>query len=314
MTTGVSIGASADALRVSYVAETAYGTTPATPSFSNLRVTSEGLVAADTFQESAELTPHGNVTDTFLTGSMAQGPIAFELTDGTFEAWLAAMLRSDWDGSPDDVLRNGIAPTSFTVENSSLYQRFTGMIPNTMSLAFSAGEKVTGSFDLMGSAVSTATTAISGATYTAANQERPLNGTSDFSGLAFMGLSPTPKIRSVNLSVQSNLREQRELGRLGPAGYGLGKFRVTAEMEIYFDSWTLYEAWRAQTAGGLSWRVGTEAGKRYDFEIGRGKLTNATVTAGGENTDVMVNATYQGLYNQSGSPAENCTLKITRNV
>lgn len=146
------IGSGSD-VRVAFIAESTYGTTPATPTFQIMRATSGGLSTSKVTVKSEEIRQDQNVIDLIQTGQDVAGSYPIELSYGSFDTLIEAVLGGTWT---TNVLRNGVNVRSFTFEEmielgtTDTFRRFTGCMVNSMSLAFSAREKVTGSFGIMG--------------------------------------------------------------------------------------------------------------------------------------------------------------------
>ena len=101
--------------RLASIAEVTYGTTPSSPTFLEQRFTSEGLNANIENVVSNEIRADRNVSDLVQVGSSAGGPVAFELSYGSFEDWLESLMFSTWSSN---VLKNGNTQKSFTLEKT----------------------------------------------------------------------------------------------------------------------------------------------------------------------------------------------------
>lgn len=322
-TTGIRAGANAAEGRFAYVAETAWGTAPSTPTFQKLRITSETLMPAKTTVRSDEVRPDRNVVDEIEVAQAAAGDINFELSDATLEALLESLMFNTWSGSPADTLKNGYgAGQAFTFERTLLlpdasyeYHRFVGGIINTMSLNCQAGQKITGTLGVMAKSMSRAVSAIAGSTYTDPNTEEIMNAADDFASLSVTGLSPAPTIKGLTMQVTNNLRRQDEVGSKYAAGFGPGRFEVTGTMQAYFETGDLYAAFLDHTDLALSWVLGSTSGEKYRFTLPTIKLTgNPGSNIGGNDQDVMMDLNFTAIYDRLSSPLLACTLQIERNV
>jgi hypothetical protein len=54
--------------------------------------------------------------------------------------------------------------------------------------------------------------------------------------------------------------------------------------------------------------------EKYTITLPKTKLSNATISAGGNDQDIMASMEFQAIYDTSGSPANNATLVIDRAV
>ncbi|AEP08888.1 phage tail tube protein [Micavibrio aeruginosavorus] len=296
--------------RLAYIAESVYGTTPATPTFKKVRYTGESLKHARQNITSNEIRPDRNVADLVQVAGGAEGGVNFELSYGTFDDFLESFMYSAWSSN---VLKNGITPKSFSIEKTfetgatDNFFRYTGMIANTFNLDISTQQIVTGSFGFMGKGGSVATTAISGATYTDAPTYDVMNAGTNFASLAVTGVT-SPKITALSLQGTNNLRQKPVVGSVESLGVGAGRFVLTGTVTMYFENKEAYDLFLAGTATDLTFTIGGASETNYEFVIPRLKFSDADVATPGNDQDVMITLPFQALYD----PTEQCTLKITR--
>lgn len=307
--------ADASGTRLAYVTETTEGTTPTSPTFTSLRYTSESLVRTKESTQSEEINQHRNVPDLTPVGRMASGNIQGELSYGTYDTLFESLLCGTW---ATNVLKNGVTRKSFTFEKTfeqggtDSFIRYTGCLINTLELSVTAKEKCTLNFGIMGRGGSSGTAILSGATYSAANTNPVLNASSHVGSLSITGVSPSPRIKSLSLSISNNLREQPEVGSLDLAGVGLGQFVVTGRMEAYFESIALYDAIHDDDELAIAFTVGAASGSQYTFTLPKVKLMGGEPQAGGNNQDVMLPIDFQAIYDTGSS--FNASMSITRAV
>ena len=305
--------ASGSEVRVAYVPETAFGVTPATPSFKTARLTSGGLRTNKTTVTSDERQADRNVRDEVLTGLSAGGSYNFEFTGETFDDFLAAALRGAW---ATDVLKNGILRPTFTVEETlelgatDSFSRFTGAAVNSLSLSVSAQEKVTGSIAWMAQKETLATAILTGATYAPPNANAVANASTSVAALTVGGITPAPRVRSLQFEVNNGLRMRPEVGSPYTNEFGVDRCNVTGTLNAYFETNDLYQAVLDHGSAALSFNLGVEAGKRYAILFPKIRLGDGERAVGGNNDDVMVNIPFRALLD----PTELCSIKITRNV
>ena len=225
--------AMADGTQLSFIKEAVWGTTPATPAWQIGRMTGESLKITRETKQSSEITPARNVSDLIHVGGGAEGGFNFELSYGAYDDIFASMLYGEW---VDNVLKNGVTQSSLSFEKKFLvdvatynYFRYTGMVPNTISLSISAGEIITGSFDFMGKGGTVAAAAIASSTYLDAAAENVLSASSHVGALS-LGSFATAKILKVDLSASNNLQTARVIGSLDNADIGAGLFNVSGSV------------------------------------------------------------------------------------
>lgn len=303
--------ASGSEVRVAYVAETAFGVTPATPSFKTARVTTGGLRTNKQTGTSDERQADRNVRDEFLLGRGAGGNYAAELSYGSFDDWLEALLCGTWAA---DVLKNGTVRRSFTFEETlelgatDSFSRFTGVVLSSGNLALTAREKATLGFDWLGQRETLATAIVAGATYAAPNTNGVMTASRSVAALTLAGA--TPKVRSLTLALANNLRERPEVGSLYSNEFGIGRCDVTGTIEAYFESNALYQSVLDHGEGALGFTIGDVTAEKYTILLPKIRFGDGERRVGGVNDDVMVSIPFRAVLDTT----ENCSIKITRAV
>lgn len=302
-----------DGTQLAYIKEVVWGTTPTSPAWQITRMTGENLKIVRETKQSAEITANRDLSDLIATGGGAEGGVNFELSYGTYDDIFAAMLYGTWNSN---VLKNGTTQSSLSFEKKFLvdtgtynYFRYTGMIPNSMSLSLSAGEVITGSFDFMGKGGTVGATAIASSTYVNASTANIMSASSHVGALS-LGTFPTAKILKIDLNAANNLMTARVIGSMDNADIGAGLFNVNGNIGVYFEDKSVYEAFLNATEMALSITIGITTANKYKIDLPRIKFSSGEVLAEGQNGYVMANMGFQAL----GSSADSCTMKITRAV
>jgi hypothetical protein len=300
--------------RVAFIAESTFGTTPATPTFQVARVTNAGVRQTKSTVMSDELRQDRNVVDEADVGRDVAGSYEAEFSYGTFDDFMAAALFGAWSS---DVLVNGVTPKFFTLEETlelgttDSFSRFTGAMVNSFSLTMRAREKVTISLGMMAQKEEIATAIISGATYTAANTKPIFTASSHIASLSVGSISPAPKVRSLTLEVSNNLRTRPVVGDKYSLEFGPGDCDVTGTLECYFESNDLYQEVLDHSTAALSFTIGADANEKYAFSFPKIRFLNGERRIGGKNDDIMVSIPFRALYGGSGNPH---SIEITRAV
>jgi hypothetical protein len=305
--------ASGSGVRVAAVAETAFGTTPATPAFKTVRTTSGGLRTTKSTGTSNERQADRNVRDEFQLGQDVTGSYDFELTYGSFDQFLEGVMCSTWSSN---VLKNGLAQKFFTFEETyelgttDTFRRFSGCRINTMSLSIAARAAITGSFGIMGRMEALAEAIVTGATYADPETTPVTTASASVSALVVAGVSPAPRVRSLSLEINNGLRTRPEVGSLYSAEFGEGRFEVTGSIEAYFQNKALYQGVLDHGEGSITFDVGNETGEKYSITLPRIKFGDGNITAGGNDDDVMAAIPFRALLDET----EDCTLMVERAV
>jgi hypothetical protein len=307
------IGINDSQTRIARVAETTWGVTPTSPAFENMRSTRDTLQANKRTVTSEERRPDRNVSDVIQVARSASGNIPTEFAYGAYDDEFESALFGTW--SSGDVLKNGTTYHALTYEKtfakpggSSIFHRFAGCIVDTMALSVTAEQLIGLEFGVMGKGVTQGITALSGATYAAANTNPVLSAAADFASLSIVGLSSTPAIQSLTLNTSNGLRQRMAIGDLNSKGIGTGRFTATGTINAYFEDEELYALFLSHGEIELGFTLGTESGSTYDVLLPRLKLTEGTVQSGGNDSDVMANLNFQALYDTDIA----ATMQITR--
>lgn len=310
--------ADSSSTRLAFLAETTENQIPATPSWQNLRYTSDSLNYQKQTVVSEEIRSDRNVPDMIDVGFGVGGDIGFELSYGTLDDLLESVMFNTW---ASDVLKNGITPKTLAFERTletgatDQYLRYTGLQVGMLSLSMTARERITGSMSLVGRGHSKASAALSGATYADANTKAIMAASADIGSISISGVSPSPTLMSAEIQIENNLREQIAIGNRGPVGIGAGRCLVTGSFEAYFENLALYNAFYDHDDVGISLTLGSVSGEKYTINLPKTKLTEVEpIAAGANDQDIMANFNFQAIYDTSGSPANNASIIITRAV
>lgn len=205
-------------------------------------------------------------------------------------------------------LTNGTDQKFFSFEKSfgdvTQFLLYRGMCASKMNWKFAAGSLSDGSFEFMGKdSVRAAVTGMPSAA--AASQAFNIQNGVRGIGQLWEGTAPLTStyIKSLDLTVDNNLRAQTALGTLGAVGIGVGDFKPTGSFEAYFADGAQYDKFLADTYTALT--VGTQdtSGNGYIVTLPYIQLMSAKVLAGSKNTDIMASFTFEGFADLSNATA-----------
>jgi len=204
-------------------------------------------------------------------------------------------------------VRNGVTYHSFTLQKDLIdaatrtYFQFKGMRVGQMSLSFSTGAILTGSFNFMGLSATASTSQISGATVSPATTTGVMNAVGNITNIWFDNAPSTSSFSSLSLDINGSLRAQDAIGTLGHVGIALGRFAITGSTQIYFEDKTLYDKYLNATEFSYSFAVQDSAGKAFIFTLPRVKFSSATVVAGGLDQDTILDASFEAIKSSGAS-------------
>lgn len=298
--------------QVALVPETTFGTTPATPAFSVLRVLRSSLRSNKTMLSPAEISVNRNVISSVPSFITASGDLEGELSYGTYDEIFASAFMSTWSS---DVLKNGGTPKFFTIEEknpiggSTAYTRFPGCMVDQLSISLSTRQAISVRASIKAMKEVTASTAISGATYAAANTKPIQAAPAGVAAISFG--SYTVKAKSLSFNIKNNLMDRDSLDSLYSLEYGLGTCNVDGEISIYFQDATVYDEMIAGTSFAISTTIGTTTGEKYTISIPNAIPGDVNRSTREQNQDIMVTVPFVGIYDSSSSSSISITRAVT---
>jgi hypothetical protein len=198
-------------------------------------------------------------------------------------------------------LKNGLEPLrTFTIEKEfsdiAQFFTFTGMGVQSMSLEFSTGSILTGSFNFLGRQCTRGTVSgFSGISGEIDATETPVFnsviGTQVMLDDAPIGDSCA---NSLSISVETGLRELRCISSgIGAADLNVGTFVITMTTELYFSGNTaaVYDKMITGSPLSLAICVSDDEGNGLAFVTNRCKIASSEVVAGGIDQDVVMSIT-----------------------
>ncbi len=297
--------------RIGYVNEVTFGTTPNTPTIKVMRVTGGGGRFNKVTGTSDEIRADRNVSDEFMLGKDGTASYDFELSYGSIDDILENALFSNFT---TDILKNGVIAKSMSIEETreggvtDYFSLYKGSRVNTLSLNFAARQAVTGSVGFLFKEEVISTVA-AGTVYTAVNSNPILTASSHVTDLTIAGAG-TPKVRSISMEINNNLRTRPVIAAVLSEEFGEGKFDVTGTAEAYFENHTWYQTMLDHGNSNVSITVGAASGSKYTFRVPKAIWGTGEIVGGGNNDDIIVRMPFRGVYDSGQS----CTLKVERAV
>lgn len=278
---------------MAYVVESTFGTTPSTPVFTPIRHTGTTIGLSKDSIESEELREDRQIANYRHGNKSVSGDINFELSYGSFDDILEAVLCGTWAA---DVLKAGTVRRSFTVERHhqdiGKYLRATGCNFNNMSLSVAPNSMVTGSFGVIGKGFSVSSTAVTGATYNAESVTAPFDS---FSGSITEGGSSIAVVTSLELTIENGMEALYVVGSSDTLQPSIGKSMVSGSITAYFEDSVLIDKFINETSSSLSFTLTDLAGNDYLIELPNVKYNSGNPEVGGPGA-VTVSLDFVALY------------------
>ena len=293
------------------VKETVYGVIPATPAFKAIRHNSTTLATAINTIQSEELRGDRNQTDLRHGTRSVGGEIVSELSFGSLDDQLEALLCGTWNAN---ALVNGVVRRSFSlfrnfkdVDSSKLpYFTYVGCEYNTMTLSISTEAIVTVNFGIVGAnQLEPSATVPTGATFVDPSTTEPMDS---FSGSIKEGGVESAVITEIELSIENGIAPRYVVGSKKSIKQSIGKFKVSGTLTAYFEDATLIGKYLREEASSLEITV-TDGipDNQYTFLLPKIKFTGGQPDVGGEGP-----ITLSMPFTASYDPSILGTLKITR--
>lgn len=293
---------------VHFIAESTYGTTPSTPTWTPLPHTSYAIGVSKDSIVSSKLRGDRQIEDLRHGNKQIGGDVGFELEYGAFDDLLQAALMGTWS---TNVLKAGTTRRSFTIERkfsgiaAPEFHRAEGCEVNTLSLEIAPNAMVTGSFGFVGEDLTLATTEVASSTYSADVGNLPFDS---FTGTLTEGGSAIATVTSVSLSLDNGIEPRFIVGSSTSIQGTDKRSNLTGNLTAYFLSKTLYEKFLNETESELVLTLTDLDGNDLQIDIPRLKYTGGNPEVSDEGS-VSISLDFQALY--SSGDASNIVITRT---
>ena len=290
-----------------YIAESTYGTTPSTPTWTPLPHTGTTLALTKDAIESEKLRGDRQIEDFRHGNKSIGGDVSSELEYGAFDDILEAVMCGSWS---TDVLKSGTTRRSFTLERKFAdlatpeFHRYTGVEFNSLALSISPNAMVGATASVIGKDLALATSEVASSTYSSDVGNTPFDS---FTGSITEGGSSIATVTSLEMTIENGLEPLFSVGSDTTNRPSIGKSRVTGTLVTYFDSKALYEKFINETASEIVCTLTDVDGNSLQFDIPNVKYNSGQPDVSGEGA-VTVSMDFVALYSSS----DTSQLVITR--
>lgn len=209
-----------------------------------------------------------------------------------------------------------IVPQSATIETSffDVDQHFLadGLRTGALSMEVTAGSIVTGSSTTMGRETKRRNVNTLGNTANYTVLEAPatevVSATANVGSLSVNGEEQATAIRSIQFSLEGNLRNQQAVGSKFPVGIAAGRLNLTGTVEAYFADGEQFDRFLQHETVSLAFPIIDLAGNTYYFTIPAFKIASDPIAPGGIDQDVMENLEFTAFRD----PVTQCMIQIDR--
>lgn len=286
-----------------FVLESTYGVTPATPVFDIVRHTGTTLGLSKEALQSEEIRDDRQITDFRHGARQVGGDISIELSYGSFDKILEALLGGTWATDTPalgtDQLKAGTTRRSFTVERyfgdiltaDKPFHRFTGVEFNTLQLQINANAMITGTIGVVGKDMVTDTVIVTGATYNPATTTSPLDS---FTGTLNENGTPIAVITEIQLNLDNGLDPRFVVGSKTTLRPSIGRSNVSGQITAYFENSLLLDKFINETESSILFNLPDGAGNNLKFILPRIKYNGGQPDVQGEGP-ITLSMPFQAL-------------------
>lgn len=274
-----------------FIAEATYGTTPATPAFDIIRHTGTTLGLTKEALQSEEIRDDRQIADFRHGARQVGGDISIELSYGSFDTILEALLGGTWTADTPalgtDQLKAGTTRRSFTVERyfgdiqsaDKPYHRFSGVEFNSLQLQINANAMVTGTIGVVGKDLVTDTGVVVGATYNAPTTTSPLDS---FTGTLNENGTPIAVITEIQLNLDNGLDPRFVVGSKTTLRPSIGRSNISGQITAYFENSLLLDKFINETESDIEFNLPDGAGNNLKVILPRIKYNGGQPDVQGE--------------------------------
>lgn len=247
----------------------------------------------------------------FKIATKTSGKITLELGDaaitdeGPTSSVTVTMLSS---------ITNGTTLDTYVIERQfqDLTTTFTyllGQAINTMNWTVGVGDIVTMTLGWLGSKEKSATATIGDGSNTAASTTTAMNAVDNVIKI-HEGSGATGDICAQNLTftLNNNHRPKEKVGTLGAFEIGKGSIELSGTLQLYFNDKAQMDSYRNFTTSNIATRFKDASNNVYILDIPEIKYTGGRQVAGGINTDIIADMSWQAKRDAT----ENVTIRIVK--
>lgn len=278
-----------------YIAKEAdYGVTPTSPSLNTVRITGTTIGLQKDSLQSEEVRSDRQIADFRLGSNQVGGDINFELSYGSFDDLLQAVLLSeDWTADTPSLgtqqIKAGQKRTSFSMlrhfadvaAGGKPYFLYKGIELTSMQLTIAANAMITGTFTVVGQSQETLAdlTGLGTPVYNPPSTTSPLDS---FTGTLEEGGSVIAVVTEMTLTLQNTIEPRFVVGSKNTINPSVGRSNLTGQITAYFEDSTLVDKFIDETDSSLTFTLPDGAGNQQKFRIPRIKYTGGQPDVSGE--------------------------------
>lgn len=310
-------GASASEIRWAFVAESTVGTIPTSPSFTVSSFNQINMAAPPNIREQRQNFANRRRSAISRSGYNITGTATGQLIYGEYDPLFESLLQGTWTSNVLKDTTTGQKAFSFEKRipagagGTQTYFRYRGVEAVGGSITLTADEDAAVEMEFIGiGANASATSALSGATYTDPTNTTALGSGADV-GFFTLGSLTVPCMRSatINFGIEDKERQPR-VGSDDLCGIRRGAANPTINCELYIEDGVaeIYDAARSGLEFEVTIPLGVTTGEKYEIYFPKCQFSQADLETSG--ADVFQNVTILPMYDSATS----CIVQITRAI
>lgn len=258
-------------IQLAYIPEVTFKTTPATPTGEILRFVTSTLAADRSFLKNPEKRTDRQNAPGRGGVMVGKGDISGVMSAGTYDDLLEAALGGTWT---TNVLKVGNARKSFTFERLHKVNGFSfpflGVVVDGFTLAGTADQNVTATFNLIAAKCGTESAATIWTATTPANTNPVLTS---WTGSVKKGGVAIGTVTAWTLKGANNYSEPKVVGSQDLYDLQPNTISITGTLELWFDSYALYTDFRAENSIALEINIGDGVSQSYTADLTDCRIT-----------------------------------------
>ena len=297
---------------LSYVAETVFGTTPATPALIQLPYTTHSLDLTKERVTGTDIQPDRMLRVDRHGNRSVAGDIVADLRKGDYDAFLESAFFNTFS---TNVLKIGTTPKFFSIEDAATditqFRLFTGMAVSSLAVSIRPNQMVTGTFSMVGKDMTISGTSVD-AVKTASSGNAPFDAYSGALSIGNAGgsLSSSAIVTGIDFTINNALAPTFVVGSASTPQLEYGMATVEGTITAYFEDASLITRFINETETGLQVAVDDPTGSSdYTFLFPRVKINGASVPVDNP-TSRIVTLPFVALYDTT----EATNIKLTRSA
>lgn len=282
---------------------------PTTPVLQKVNFVSDDLGTEITTKTSDHIRDDRMTSDITTTGFNVMGGYDFEFQfeNSLLDELLASFLWADgWEtgGTLDEYVKNGKFYQPYYIERGhtdvSEYFKFLGMAANVLTMSFADQSDVTGNYSFIGLTSQVDSIVETGATYTSAAVTPIFSTVTNIPEITIDGVAQTSCfIKEMDMEINNNVTPKTGLGVLGACETIPHRLSITGKITMFFEDSTMYDRLLAGTPFAVTWTLTDADANSYKFTLPRVKLDADTINVGGVDDEVMDDASYVALADET---------------